>query len=177
MSSRSLRTLAAFAVIAAATACNKSGAPGSSGVHHVDIITLDGINARLAADKSAGKVAVMHMWATWCGPCVEEFPHLARFYRDQLSSDAKVDFFAVSVDELGSKGAVEGFVTSNGATFPVFIADAPDQEAFSRGINPAWPSVLPTTFIYGMNGGTSDIQIGEVEDLAVFKAKIDHAKK
>lgn len=178
MSSPKLLTLLALAaLVVQAAACNKTAASRSAAPQPITMITLDQINARLQADEGSGKVAVMHMWATWCGPCVEEFPHLARFYRDQLASDGKVDFFAVSVDEPGSKSVVEHFVSSHAAAFPVFIADAPDQEAFSRGINPAWPSVLPTTFIYGLDGRTADIQIGEVDDLGVFKAKIDHAKQ
>ena len=160
-----------------AAACQKGGATPAASSPPVAMITLDQINARLAADKANGRVAVMHMWATWCGPCVEEFPHLARFYRDELAADHNVDFFAVSVDEPDSKAEVIDFINKNSATFPVFIADAPDQEAFAHGINPAWPSVLPTTFVYGLDGQTKDIEIGEVEDLPGFKQKIELARK
>src|SRR6476469_1550690 len=59
-------------------------------------MTLQAIQSRLAADKASGKVAVAHYWATWCGPCVEEFPHLAELYKSTLSQDPKIDFFAVA---------------------------------------------------------------------------------
>ena len=158
--------------LVAAISCQKPAAPAP----RVAMISLDQIQARLAEDKASGKIAVMHMWATWCGPCVEEFPRLVKLYREQIATDRKVDFFAVSVDEAANRAGVTKFVTDSGATFPVFLADAPDQEMFARGINPAWPSVLPTTFIYGHDGLTKDVVLGEIESAEVFRMKLDAAK-
>lgn len=172
--SRFERLALGVAAIVALASCQSGNARAPM---PVTAITLDQIQSRLAADRAAGRVVVMHMWATWCGPCVEEFPSLARFYNESLADDRNVDFFAVSVDEAGDKEAVVRFVAESGARFPVFIADAPDQNAFARGINPAWPSVLPTTFLYGADGVTKDVVLGEIEDVRAFKKKIDAAKK
>ncbi len=43
-------------------------------------LARDGRHATLADFK--GKVVVLNFWATWCEPCVEEMPALARFYGD-----------------------------------------------------------------------------------------------
>lgn len=166
--------VAAILVLALVASCTKTQAAPPP---PITLITLDQIEARLAEDKAAGRVAVLHMWATWCGPCVEEFPELAKFHRDYLANDKDVDFFAVSVDDPGTKDDVVKFVAEAGARFPVFIADAPDQEVFSKGINPAWPSVLPTTFLYGPDGTTKDIVMGEIESPSAFRKQIDAAKK
>jgi thiol-disulfide isomerase/thioredoxin len=170
MSIRERITVAAL--LAALSSCSQS----SPAALPITMITLDQVHGRLDQDRAAGKVAVMHMWATWCGPCVEEFPRLARWQHDQLANDSRVDFFAISVDEPTDREAVSKFVTQNGAVFPVFIADAPDQGRFAAGINPAWPSVLPTTFLYGLDGQTKDVKMGEIENLPAFKKEIDAAK-
>src|SRR3954464_6336249 len=111
--------IAPFLVISSlAVACQSKSATVAP--PPITIITLDQLQSRLAADKAAGKVAVLHMWATWCGPCVEEFPSLAKLHRDVLANDSNIDFFAVSVDDPGDKEGVTKFVTEAGARFPVF---------------------------------------------------------
>lgn len=68
------------------TTATKSGdfplAP--TGIIQADIKALDGSTFKLADKK--GKVLLVNMWATWCGPCVAEMPELVKMqdeYRDQ----------------------------------------------------------------------------------------------
>ena len=44
-----------------------------------------------------GKVVVVDVWATWCGPCRAELPHLKKLERAMEGKD--VVFIGVSVDE------------------------------------------------------------------------------
>jgi peroxiredoxin len=69
-----------------------------------------------------GKVVMVHFWATWCPPCVEELPTLERLYRAYLGKDLEV--LAVSVDE-GGADAVGQFMRKNRFALPVLLN--PDQ--------------------------------------------------
>lgn len=57
-----------------------------------------------------GKVVLVHFWATWCPPCVEEMPKLEQLYREFLGTDLNI--LAVSVDDGGAP-AVTDFMRKN----------------------------------------------------------------
>ncbi|MDQ3181590.1 MAG: TlpA family protein disulfide reductase [Acidobacteriota bacterium] len=58
--------------------------PAPTGIIQADIKALDGATFKLADKK--GKVLLVNMWATWCGPCINEMPELIKMqdeYRDK----------------------------------------------------------------------------------------------
>lgn len=60
-----------------------------------DLPTLDG--GRVTLDECKGKIVVLDFWATWCGPCVAEVPHLKTAY-ERFKDNPKVVFISVSLD-------------------------------------------------------------------------------
>src|SRR5438445_3568237 len=82
-----------------------------------------------------GRPAIIHFWASWCGPCVKEAPQLAR-----LASELHGRATLVGVDWSDNRGAAASFVRRFHWTFPVLI----DPE----GIGNAYGLTgLPTTFL------------------------------
>ena len=65
-----------------------------------------------------GKVVMVHFWATWCPPCVEEIPTLDRLHHSPIGKD--FEMLAVSVDE-GGAGAVAPFIQKNRLNVPVLF--------------------------------------------------------
>ncbi len=65
-----------------------------------------------------GKVVMVHFWATWCPPCVEEIPTLDRLHHSPLGKD--FEMLAVSVDE-GGAAAVAPFIQKNRLGLPVLL--------------------------------------------------------
>jgi len=78
--------------------------------------SLDGRTVNLSSYR--GKVVMVHFWATWCPPCVEEIPTLERLYRAYFGKD--IEILAVSVDE-GGAGAVGQFMQKNRLALPVLL--------------------------------------------------------
>ncbi len=74
-----------------------------------------------------GKVVMVHFWATWCPPCVEELPTLAALYEKLMGRD--FELLAVSVDEGGAQ-AVTSFLQRNGLKVPVLLD--PDRATAGR---------------------------------------------
>jgi peroxiredoxin len=77
---------------------------------------LDGRQVSLADLR--GKVVMVHFWATWCPPCVEELPTLAKLNQDLTGTD--FEMLTVSVDEGGS-AAVTAFLQKYRLNVPVLL--------------------------------------------------------
>ena len=58
--------------------------------------TPDG-NKKLGPQDFKGKILVLDFWASWCGPCRAEIPHLKEAYKEY--SNKGVAFFSVSIDK------------------------------------------------------------------------------
>ncbi len=103
--------------------------------------TLDGRNVSLA--ELRGKVVMVHFWATWCPPCVEEIPSIDRLTRSLAGQDVAV--LAVSVDEGGAP-AVSDFLKKQGLSLPVLLN--PD-----RSVATAYGTLkFPETYLLDRNG-------------------------
>ena len=89
---------------------NASGEPAKSeypplagAIAQADIKNLDGSTFKIADRK--GKVLLLNMWATWCGPCRSEMPALVRMqdkYRDQGFEVIGLDTDPETVEEINA---------------------------------------------------------------------------
>jgi peroxiredoxin len=101
-----------------------------------------------------GKVVMVHFWATWCPPCVEELPVLDRMYRGLPGRDIEV--LAVSVDE-GGAGSVISFLKKNAVSLPVLL-DPGASVAHSYGT-----FKFPETYILDRSGIVRYKVIGQAD--------------
>ena len=77
--------------------------------------TLSGPNTRLQEQR--GRVVMINFWATWCGPCRQEMPHLNRLY-DKYRSAGFV-LLGVNVDDDARNAA--DVALKLGIKFPVLL--------------------------------------------------------
>ena len=82
-----------------------------------DLAELSGKNWRLK--QLEGKAVLINIWATWCGPCNAELPHLQKLY-EQTKDRPDVQVISFNVDE--ELGLVDPFMKEKGFTFPALAA-------------------------------------------------------
>lgn len=121
----------------------------------------------------AGRILLLNFWATWCKPCIEEFPELIRL--QQTYRDSSVDIIAISVDypdEVASK--ILPFLDSLGVSFTVFVADIPKPDDLIITLNPTWSGAVPATFVFDRNGQRRAFLLGE-KSYEIFRGEVEHA--
>src|SRR5687768_16627705 len=69
--------------------------------------------------KPAGRPLLINFWATWCPPCVEEFPDLVKIDSDYRG---KLDVITVSLDDLAEiEISVPRFLAEMKAEMPAYL--------------------------------------------------------
>ncbi|HEU4566182.1 MAG TPA: TlpA disulfide reductase family protein [Gemmatimonadaceae bacterium] len=91
-----------------------------------------------------GRVVLLNVWATWCGPCRVEMPSIEALHREFGPQGLEV--VAVSIDEEGADEAIRDFVKEYGLTFDVLYDP-------SHRIEQAYQTAgVPETFVIGKDG-------------------------
>lgn len=67
--------------------------------------------------KEKGRLVIIHFWASWCPPCVEEIPALSRFW-ERYRGRTDIVLYAVSVDRNWE--AIEQFTRKNPNRLPIY---------------------------------------------------------
>ena len=114
--------------------------PAGSMAVPFELTTLDGKVVK--SSELAGKVVLVNFWATWCGPCKEEMPSLARLQK-QLDP-AQFTLLTVTTD-LQRQG-ITHFLSQLGVSLPVLFDEDQDvsRSFMVRG--------LPTTIVIARDG-------------------------
>jgi peroxiredoxin len=79
------------------------------------LAAVDGANLRLKEQR--GKVVLVNFWASWCGPCRQEMPHLNRLYDKYRESGFQL--LGINIDD-DPRSAVQ-LATRWGLHFPVLL--------------------------------------------------------
>jgi peroxiredoxin len=112
-----VRCLRGLAVAALAVVTSLTGAAVAPAALAPDFTlrSADGPNLRL--NEQRGRVVLVNFWATWCGPCRQEMPHLNRLYEKYRASGFVL--LGVNVDD-DTRNAI-GVATKLGVKFPVLL--------------------------------------------------------
>jgi peroxiredoxin len=114
----------------------------------LDTIGTDGIAALL--HNNTQKLRLINLWATWCMPCVQEFPQLVslnRMYRDR-----GFELVSISTDDSSAKAKALSFLEKQQSSSPNYIYNGDDKYKLMEAIDPKWQGALPYSLLIEPGG-------------------------
>jgi len=120
-----------------------------------DFVVTDADGATFSIHEARGKVIVISFFATWCGPCIAELPHIDKIWKKHR--DVK-RFQLLVIGREESMDSVRGFRATNGYSFP--IAADPDRKIYSLVAK----ELIPRTIVVSGDGVIVYSKIGFYEE-------------
>ena len=123
-------------------------------LHDLPYVDTDGKKHKLKDE--LGKITILHFWATWCEPCIEELPKLDAFNKKYKDQGVKV--ITISEDGPSKMAGIKEFLAKHKVETLTANADI-GQKAFkitkTRG--------LPTTYFINATGQKFAVAEGSVD--------------
>jgi len=152
----------------------------------VELASIDQAGVKDLMARTDGRMRLYNVWATWCGPCVEEFPGLVKIQR--RFSQRHFDLVTVSVDDPKHAAAAKRFLEKQGIGLPAkmqaaakkagrhtnaFLYQGPMTELLST-VDPEWPGGIPHTVLISGEGKVLWRHNGAVNEEQVREKILEH---
>jgi peroxiredoxin len=135
-------------------------------------VTLEKIDKKEIAillKNETQKLRLINVWATWCAPCVIEYPELVKLQR--IYGNRPFEFVSISADKPEKFNETLTFLKEKHSPVTNYIFSSDDKYALIEAIDPKWNGALPYTLLIEPGGKVAYSCQGAV-DLLSLKRKI-----
>lgn len=121
----------------------------------------------MVEDYRGEKPVLVNFWATWCAPCVEEFPYILELHK-KYEGQFKLILVSGDFDEAKDDALV--FLEKQGVEVETYFKQGKDHE-FITAISDEWTGALPFTIVYNKAGDVSASWEGKA-DFEKFESEL-----
>lgn len=115
----------------------------------VSMIDTEGIKNLIKNDSE--NLRLINVWATWCGPCVSEFPDFVDMSR--MYGGREFELITISADKPDKQEKVAKFLNDKDAAASTnYLFSKDDKYALIEAIDPKWQGALPYTLLVKPGG-------------------------
>ena len=119
--------------------------------------------------KPLQQLRLVHFWATWCAPCLEEFPQLLSL--THLFSEEELELITVSLDPPEERSKVVAFLASQQASPRKLLFKGTNTYGMLKAFDREWKESLPYTVLINVRGEITYRREGKLE-MAELKESI-----
>ncbi|MCU0352217.1 MAG: redoxin domain-containing protein [Cytophagales bacterium] len=138
----------------------------------VGLETVDEAGLRKIVRNDSDKLRLINVWATWCGPCVTEFPDFVAINRMYRGRD--FEFVSVTADKPERREKALAFLKKTQASNPNYIFGPGDVYKMIEIIDPNWQGALPYTLLVEPGGKIVYGKQGPIKPQELKKIIVEH---
>jgi thiol-disulfide isomerase/thioredoxin len=138
---------------------------------NLETIDIQGIKD-LIRNSNSDKVRLINFWATWCGPCITEFPDLVII--DRMYRGRPFEFITVSTDKQNRKDDVLKFLRNQEASNKNYIFNKDDVYELIDAVDPDWQGALPFTMLIEPGGNIVYKKLDVIDPLQMKKLIVNN---
>ena len=136
----------------------------------VEVLEADVKSIQEIISNKTKKYRLVNVWATWCGPCVIEFPEFVTMQR--MYGARNFEFVSISTDGSKKKEKVLEFLKNKTAAVKNYLSSSEDPYPLIETVDKNWSGALPYTLLIAPGGKIVYTHQGLVEPLELRKAII-----
>jgi thiol-disulfide isomerase/thioredoxin len=128
--------------------------------------------SHLMGNEGGEKLRLVNIWATWCGPCIVEFPDFVdinRMYRDR-----DFEFISLSADKMGNKEKALDFLKKKQASNTNYIFSGENIYDLIEVVDKDWQGSLPYTSLIDPDGNVLYKVEGTIDPAALKTAIVNY---
>jgi peroxiredoxin len=121
---------------------------------------------------NSDKLRLINIWATWCGPCVTEYPEF--IIMQKMYGNRDFEFVSISADNPDKKDKVLKFLKEKQSAVKNYIFSDDDKYKLIEAVDPNWRGALPYTILVEPGGKIVYAKQSAIDPLIMRKTIVEH---